>query len=99
MNTINVHMFDDKGNNWSEDQYEGYGDFGGKDYYELLSEMNGGESCRDEGITLAFSEKDGIKFPALVENLPFDFETHDFTYGPETDPNQSWYSGDDEDDY
>jgi|TARA_R110000782_G_scaffold6510_4_gene22372 hypothetical protein len=33
-------MLDDKGNSWKEDNYEGYGEFGGKDYYELLAEMN-----------------------------------------------------------
>ena len=35
-----VYMLDDKGNSWKEDNYEGYGEFGGKDYYELLAEMN-----------------------------------------------------------
>ncbi len=43
---ITVFMKDDKGNTWKEDNYEGYGTFGGKDFYELLAEMNG------------FSEKD-----------------------------------------
>ena len=40
-NTITVTMFDDKGNTWVESQYEGYGEFGGKDYYEVVAEMNG----------------------------------------------------------
>ena len=40
-NTIFVTMFDDKGNRFLERGYEGYGVFGGKDYYELLAEMNG----------------------------------------------------------
>ncbi len=35
-----VYLLDDKGNSWKEDDYEGYGEFGGKDYYELLAEMN-----------------------------------------------------------
>ncbi len=39
--TFRVQMMDDKGNVWTEDNYEGYGVFGGKDYYELLAEMNG----------------------------------------------------------
>ncbi len=33
--TFRVQMVDDKGNVWTEDNYEGYGVFGGKDYYEL----------------------------------------------------------------
>ena len=35
-------MTDDKGNRWEESNYDGYGVFGGKDYYALLDEMNGG---------------------------------------------------------
>ena len=38
--TFPVTMADDKGNTWVENDYEGYGVFGGKDYYELLDEMN-----------------------------------------------------------
>ena len=40
-NTISVTMYDDEGNEWNERNYEGYGEFGGKDYYELMAEMNG----------------------------------------------------------
>ena len=40
-NTIFVTMFDDNGNFYKEKGYDGYGVFGGKDYYELLAEMNG----------------------------------------------------------
>lgn len=50
-----VHMFDNQGNSWREDNYDGYGVFGDKDYYELLAEMNGLDSDRGLGITLAFS--------------------------------------------
>jgi hypothetical protein len=47
LNPFPVVMQDDKGNFWSEDCYEGYGVFGGKDYYELLAEMNGFVECED----------------------------------------------------
>ena len=40
-NTINVWMFDNEGNMWYEKNYEGYGVFGGMDYYELMAKMNG----------------------------------------------------------
>lgn len=36
-----VYLTDDKGNKWEEHCYEGYGVFGGKDFYILLAEMNG----------------------------------------------------------
>ena len=51
--TFTVTMIDDKGNKFTEHHYEGYGEFGGKDYYELLDEMNGGSGDRDNGIWLA----------------------------------------------
>jgi len=71
-NTITVYMFDDKGNKWEERSYEGYGEFGGKDYFDLLAEMNGysqedaksksrkiGEDLREIGIDLMYDK--GIK--------------------------------------
>lgn len=83
-NTFTVYMIDDKGNSWEESNYEGYGEFGGKDYYELLAEMNGvvkdkalmhyTELMRSEGIRLAFKDEGsgekakGIKYPNLVES-------------------------------
>jgi hypothetical protein len=70
--TFRVQMIDNKGNVFTENEYEGYGVFGGKDYYELLAEMNGfvsqkgltyevdGEAYTDEargfGIDIAFKD-------------------------------------------
>jgi hypothetical protein len=79
--TFTVVMLDDKGNKWYEQNYDGYGVFGGKDYYELLAEMNGWVSVSDEydtegmrmrGIELAFKDSPNgdnpeVKFPNLVE--------------------------------
>lgn len=63
---IPVYMCDDNGNQWHEPRYEGYGVFGGKDFYELLAEMNSLGSDRFKGITLAFSGK-SFKSPNLYE--------------------------------
>jgi hypothetical protein len=101
-NTLpSVYMFDNKGNKWLEKRYEGYGDFGGKDYYELLAQMNGmANPDRSEGISLAFSGKKGILYPALVVDPNFNYKTHDFTEEAPNDPNQSWYQEpEDEDEY
>ena len=81
--TFRVQMLDNKGNVWTEDDYEGYGRFGGKDYYELLAEMNGftsdktGEAYTDEargfGIDIAFKDNGsgiatkGVLYPNLIE--------------------------------
>ena len=104
-NTIDVWMYDNQGNSWYEKRYEGYGEFGGMDYYELLAKMNGysdedlkkGQEMRNLGIDLAFKKlktKDKGKkvlFPALVANGKYNWKRHDFTKEAESDPNQSWY--------
>jgi hypothetical protein len=108
-NKIPVYMFDDKGKYYYENDYDGYGEFGGKDYYDLVAEMNGytaddaekfggtfGE-LRGIGIKLAFGElepKNGgpVLFPALVTKPDkFNYKSHNFAVEAETDPNQSWY--------
>jgi hypothetical protein len=105
-NTINVYMYDNEGNQWFEKKYDGYGEFGGMDYYALLAKMNGysaeditkkGMEMRDLGIDLAFNKlktkaKGGkVLFPALVEDPKFNWKRHDFTKEAESDENQSWY--------
>ena len=99
-NKIPVYMFDDKGKFWFEKDYDGYGVFGGKDYYELLDQMNGGEGDRSRGIDLAFGEiktSSPVLFPALVVGASnFNYKTHDFTKEAEHDPNQSWYDASNE---
>lgn len=73
-----VYLCDNKGNKWRENCYDGYGVFGGKDYYELLAEMNGfsgedKEAVRQKGIELAFrnspmGNNPEIIHPSLSEN-------------------------------
>ena len=100
-NTITVYMHDDEGNTWKEDNYEGYGEFGGMDYYELLDKMNGGEGDRSEGIRLAFDNAavaaGKVLFPALTEDPTYP-KGHDFTQEAKHDPDQSWYAGEEDDD-
>ena len=112
-NTIDVWMYDNEGNSWYENRYEGYGVFGGMDYYELLAKMNGyseedlgkGQEMRGLGIDLAFKKlktKDRgrkVLFPALVANGKYNWKRHDFTQEAESDPNQSWYQEPEYDDY
>tara|TARA_R110000751_G_scaffold7210_4_gene29824 strand:- start:2380 stop:2844 length:465 start_codon:yes stop_codon:yes gene_type:complete len=49
---VSVTMIDHHGNKYFEDLYEGYGEFGGKDFYTLVDEMNGGIGDRQRGIKL-----------------------------------------------
>ena len=68
--TFTVYMKDNKGNVWKESNYEGYGDFGGKDIYELIAEMNGFEG-RDKGVELFFKPIRNMKYPNLSRSKNF----------------------------
>ena len=108
--TFRVQMLDDKGNVWTEDNYDGYGVFGGKDYYELLAEMNGfvsvetddnyTEDMRMKGIDLAFKDSPNgdnpeVKFPNLVEMAEgWQYDPK----GPEHCNDQGFFYGDEDDD-
>ena len=86
-NTFPVDMIDNKGNVYHENDYEGYGVFGGKDYYVLLAEMNGHisgtfDQKRDKGIDIAFPDNPSVDhtpevlYPNLVE------DAKSWTYNP-----------------
>jgi hypothetical protein len=74
-NPKSVYMLDNKGNKWEESKYQGYGVFGGKDFYQLVAEMNvefyphlkltgDVDKDRDIGIDLAYGNR-----PYLSPNL------------------------------
>ena len=100
-------MSDNKGNKYVEHCYEGYGVFGGKDFYVLLAEMNGltleqfgdEDELRQAGIELAFTnspsgENPDIIFPSLTESGRY--------YNgepPHSDPDQGFPEDDYEEDY
>ena len=87
-----VTMVDNKGNKWSEDDYEGYGVFEGKDFYQLLAEMNEVDGLtgdvdkdRDLGIDLYFGDK-----PFISPNLNEDGSREWKNKTPEDCPDQGW---------
>lgn len=98
LNKIRVYMYDNEGNRWEERDYEGYGEFGGKDYYELVATMNGYDADRQKGMDLAFGKlktkdkKRKVLYPALVTDPRYNWKRHDFTKEADNDPNQSWYT-------
>lgn len=87
-----AYMHDHKGNVWEEKYYNGYGVFGGKDFHQLLAEMNNVEGLNGDvdndrllGIDLEFSDK-----PYISPNLT---RTKDWSWvnkSPNHDPNQGW---------
>lgn len=90
-----VIMTDNKGNQYVEECYQGYGVFGGKDYYELLAEMNGLKPDRDAGIELAFENSPEGRNPNCLH--PSITESGKYMMGeaPVSDPDQgfliTWY--------
>lgn len=85
-------MHDNKGNIWEELNYEGYGVFGGRDFYELLAEMNNipkdnltNDEYRSKGIDLYYSTT-----PFISPNLTRNKEWIWINEVPEDDPNQGW---------
>lgn len=66
------YMWDNKGRRWRETAYQGYGEFGGKNYHVLLAEMNreytddvDEETRRIDGINMEGSA--GILHPNLTD--------------------------------
>ena len=95
-----AYMHDNKGNVWHEISYEGYGVFGGKDFYQLLAEMNNVEGLTGDvdndrllGINLSFSGQ-----PHISPNLTRHKEWKWIDEAPESDPNQGWGSEEDNED-
>lgn len=93
----------------SEDNYEGYGRFGGVDFYDAMVWMNpwykpeySPEELRSKGIDLYFDETAEIvvktEYPQLYlrKDIPEDADI-DFKVRPDDDPNQGWTMQDDED--
>ena len=74
--TMRVRMTDNSGNEWIEDNYNGYGVFGDKDFYVLMAEMNGFSEGEDEpfhdlrwvAITLSFNARSSWG-PQLQERM------------------------------
>lgn len=91
------YMWDNKGNFWKEPCYEGYGEFGGKDYYVLLAEMNkvyaddvSDEDKRKDGIKIDFGNNHtGIVFPNLTETSIWTWKNKQ----PQLHADQGCYSG------
>ena len=95
--TFTVYMHDDKGNVWKEDNYEGYGEFGGKDYYELVAEMNGEISDRQAGIDIAFKNhlpNPDIKYPNLTETSDWEWISEEAEHCSD----QGYFYGDEDED-
>jgi len=92
-----VYMWDNNGHGWEEQEYEGYGMFGGKDFHILLAEMNGVveddyEKKRSIGIRLECGSGNGIIYPNLTESSSWTWKN----VKPQQCPNQGGCDYDDD---
>jgi len=105
--SVPCKMLSPDGRVWHEPNYEGYGKFGGKDYFELLAELNGLASDRQLGIDLLYSNENnpagrslqaaenGVILPKLVSSKANDdYANYPFS---ESCDDQGFYERDDED--
>ena len=76
-----------------KENYEGYGVFGGKDFYEYLAELNG-EFSRDAGIKIAFGYE-SYDSPKLLSNKANIKKANIFGV-PEDDPDQGFLTKEDD---
>lgn len=76
--TFTVYMVAPNGKHYQEDGYNGYGDFGGKDFFELTAEINPElekdiEDIRARGLEIYYSEVPSVvmrrRLPRLCRYL------------------------------
>jgi len=102
--TFEVHMIAPDGRVFTEPDYAGYGEFGGKDFFDLLCELNGLPEDRGAGIDLVFKgnpsgdNTPGVIYPKFVENLNNNVVAqYNSLPNPESCEAQGFFYGGDED--
>ena len=103
--TFEVHMIAPDGRTFTETDYGGFGVFGGKDFYDLLAELNGLGTDRSAAIALCFKDNTsgddtlGVIYPKLVENLAEDVVgQYSNLPNPRSCEDQGFFYSEDEDD-
>ena len=78
--TFTVHMITEDGRVFTEPNYEGYGVFGGKDFYALAAELNGFTAEDDDKTRNLFFDKiwkRGVRKDDKVLTYRDDFENYE----------------------
>jgi len=89
-----VYMHDNEGNVYREDNYEGYGDFGGVDYYELVARMNGLKG-RNEAVNASCNNQPGLLHPNLTQSADWKWRNEE----PNNCSAQGYFYDNDDDNY
>lgn len=102
----NIMMIGPNAKFLQETEYEGYGEFGGKDIYEYIAELNNLKT-RDEAIDAVFAfnptgalqtaESMGLIIPRLLTNSENFNKPYNLFPAPEPDPNQGFIEIDEDD--
>ena len=90
--TFTVHMVRPDNTRHIERNYEGYGYFGGVDFYAALAELNG-KRGRDDGIDLFFGGEKGVIYPRFTSDPNAKWED---LKDPRDCPQQGYFYDDDE---
>ena len=76
-----VYLLCPDNNHIYEDNYQGYGNFGGRDAHALLAQWNAPEECsgnddqdRMIGIDLVFNRPEKVTFPLKFAQKPLNYE-------------------------
>lgn len=84
--TFKVYLHDNLGNVYTEDNYEGYGTFGGMDFYDLVAKMNG-LADRYDAIRAYHGGADGLIYPNLSESADWQWRNE----RPSECPDQGYF--------
>lgn len=85
--TFTVDMVLPDGTRYVEEGYDGYGEFGGKDFFESVAELNG-MSGRDDGISLYHAAGVAKILPRLTRSRTKKWEE---LSDPEDCPDQGYF--------
>lgn len=95
--TFTVYLRLPNGKVYKEEEYKGYGIFGGKDYYKSLSECNPQHSCQEKdhrkrGLNIMYDKaEEGTLYPIFTE---LDVYDGDFAKPPMSCPDQGYFYDD-----
>lgn len=98
-----------------EENYDGYGVFGGRDIFALVAEWNKPDACTGDdevdrmlGIDIYYDQNNPIKYGIKIASKPMEYEDAEISddcpdqgyfYCDDEDEEDDWYDEDDEDDY
>ncbi len=94
--TFTVWLVLPDGTKYQEDCYDGYGEFGGKDFYEVVAGLNGhanaAADARSAGLDLSFKDdQTGVVLPRFTSDPDAKWED---LKDPEPCPDQGYFYDD-----